>query len=63
MSVYTDTETRNFPSWEAFLSWKEAEEESTYTYYVQPKGASMSTTEESGVIILIIITYVGYMHC
>ena len=46
---YTGTETQNFHSWEAFLSWKEAEEESTYTCFVQPKGASMSSSDDSGI--------------
>ena len=36
--VYTETESKEFLSWEAFTGWKEAEEESTHTYFVRPKG-------------------------
>ena len=40
---------RVFKAGKHFLSWKEAEEESTYTFFVQPKGASTNITEETGI--------------
>ena len=42
------TETKQFPSWEAFMTWKEAEEESTYTCFVQPKGGVSCKSEDLG---------------
>ena len=42
------TDTKQFPSWEAFMSWKDAEEESTYTCFVQPKGGVSSKSEDLG---------------
>ena len=35
-------ESKEFHNWQSFESWKEAEEESTRTYFVKPKGDSMS---------------------
>ena len=35
-------ESKEFSSWQIFESWKEAEEEYTRTYFVKPKGDSVS---------------------
>ena len=48
------TETKQFPSWEAFMTWKEAKEESTYTCFVQPKGGFSCKSEDLGAKKLII---------
>ena len=31
-------ETKDFPSWIAFQTWKEEEEESAFCHFVQPTG-------------------------
>ena len=42
------TERKNFPSLEAFFSWKESEEEATHTCFVQPKGETKSIIQGQG---------------
>ena len=39
-------EMKNFCTWEEFVSWKESEEQSTHTYFVQPKGEEISHIQE-----------------
>lgn len=34
-----------FPSWLAFTSWKEEEEQRTYSFFAQQKGAVESTND------------------
>ena len=45
---FIGSESKTFPSWEAFLNWKESEEEISYSYFAQVKGkvdsASVSGT-------------------
>ena len=38
------SETKTFANWEAFLNWKEAEEEASHSYFVQVKGKVDSAT-------------------
>ena len=38
--------SKEFPSWQSFESWKEAEEESTRTYFVKPKGDSVHMSDD-----------------
>ena len=41
-----------FPSWIAFTAWKEEEEKSTYSFFIQPKGAVESmTTSDMGKLL------------
>ena len=46
--MHTGIETKHFPSWEAFMTWKEAEEESSFTYFVQPNGGKTKNSNSSG---------------
>jgi len=41
-----ETEWKEFHNWESFLKWKEAEEETTHTFFVRPKGATTSGLDE-----------------
>ena len=44
----TGTEKKEFPSWEAFLSWKQSEEALSHTCFVQPKGEAKCNSKELG---------------
>ena len=46
--VITVVETKEFPSWTAFISWKEEEESNTHTCFVKPKGESEGSNEHTG---------------
>ena len=46
--VITVVENKEFPSWTAFISWKEEEESNTHTCFVKPKGESEGSNEHSG---------------
>ena len=46
--VITVVETKEFPNWTAFISWKEEEESHTYTCFVKPKGECESSNEHTG---------------
>ena len=41
--IDVDVQIKVFPSWIAFTAWKEEEEQGTYSFFVQPKGAVEST--------------------
>jgi hypothetical protein len=41
--------SKEFPSWTAFISWKEEEESSSHSYFVQPKGETETCDENAGV--------------
>ena len=43
---HTGFEMKKFCTWEEFVSWKETEEESTHTYFVQPKSEEISHIQE-----------------
>jgi hypothetical protein len=43
---------KEFPSWEAFMGWKESEEAATHTYFSQPKGKSTSDLENPGQLLV-----------
>lgn len=38
LAMASGVQTKEFPSWVAFSTWKEEEEARTYTCYVQAKG-------------------------
>ena len=44
----TGTEKKEFPSWEAFLSWKQCEEDTSHTCFIQPKGEVKCNDKELG---------------
>ena len=50
--MHTGIETKH-PSWEGFMTWKEAEEESSFTYFVQPNGGKPK------IVIVQVYNYVG----
>ena len=41
-----DIQTKEFPSWVAFLAWKEEEEALTFSCFVQPKGEVTGSEEK-----------------
>ena len=41
--------TKEFPSWTEFISWKEEEESSSHSYFVQPKGEKETFNENAGI--------------
>jgi len=43
-----EIQIKSFPSWVSFTAWKEEEERRTYSFFVQPKGAVESVTEDIG---------------
>ena len=45
---FTVVETKEFPSWTAFISWKEEEESNTYSCFVKPKGETEGCNENTG---------------
>ena len=49
--VYAGTMKKEFPSWEAFMGWKESEEAASHTYFVQPKGKSTSGLKDPGQLL------------
>ena len=49
-------ETKHFSSWEEFTRWKESEEESTHTYFVQPKGEEVSHVQEKSNVKLFCVS-------
>ena len=51
-NIYTVTitmVTKEFPSWTEFISWKEEEESSSHSYFVQPKGEKETFNENAGI--------------
>ena len=60
LHVVIGTTSKEFLSWETFLSWKQAEEEeASHTCFVQPPGESKCNSRESGGVFslkLVIIT-------
>jgi hypothetical protein len=43
-NLHAGSEKKTFPNWEAFLNWKESEEEVSYSYFAQVKGKVDSAT-------------------
>ena len=47
LHIDIDVHIKTFPSWVAFTAWKEEEEQSTYSYFIQPKGTVESEVTRS----------------
>lgn len=47
--MHADIETKCFQSWEAFTAWKETEEESSFTHFVQPNGGKTRKSDSLGI--------------
>ena len=59
MLFLTAIKTLKFPNWKTFLNWKEEEEASSHTFYVQPNGvisSGQSTDSNEQVFLLLAIT-------
>ena len=41
--------TKEYPSWTEFISWKEEEESSSHSYFVQPIGEKETFNENAGI--------------
>ena len=50
-SYNTEVEFKKFPSWVAFVSWKEEEERSTYSCFVKPTGEVVSGETHDGMYL------------
>jgi len=50
VAVTIAVETKEFPSWAAFMSWKEEEESNSYSCFVQPKGETETETKGTGIL-------------